>query len=154
MPAKHKQMPAADMAMPAPQLFQYTRDAGPQCSQCFSLRICRKWVFLKLRFGLSVITTTTVQWSSQPVDSPKMLLIIAWACNWFFHCRAPLIALARLLPRARPDSRGNNANKLKTPPPWKQVWHTVLPSMHTAVALATPSPRHLPSFKFLKPQTG
>ena len=27
MPAKAKQMPAADMAMPAPQNFQYTRDA-------------------------------------------------------------------------------------------------------------------------------
>ena len=27
MPAKHKQVPAADMAMPAPQLFQYARDA-------------------------------------------------------------------------------------------------------------------------------
>ena len=105
MPAKHKQMPAADMAMPAPQIFEYTRDAGPQCSQCFYLRICRKWVFLKLRFGLSVITTATVQWSSQPVDSPKMLLIIAWACNWFFHCRVPLIALVRLLPTARPDCR-------------------------------------------------
>ena len=37
---------------------------------------------------------------------------------------------------------------------WKPVSHTMLPSMRTAVALATPSPRHLPSFKFLKPQTG
>ena len=28
-PAKHKQMPAADMAMPAPQFFQYAHDAFP-----------------------------------------------------------------------------------------------------------------------------
>ena len=105
VPAKHKQVPAAGMAMPAPQFFLYARNAGPQNSQCFYSRICRKWVFLKLRFGLSVITTTTVQWSSQPVDSPKMLLIIAWACEWFFHCRMPLIAWVRLPPRARPDCR-------------------------------------------------
>mgnify|MGYP005752594907 CR=1 FL=1 len=39
-------------------------------------------------------------------------------------------------------------------PVWQQVWHTMLPSIRTAVALATASPRHLPSFKFLKPQTG
>ena len=31
-----------------------------------------KRMFTKLRFGLSVITTTTVQWSSQSVDSLKM----------------------------------------------------------------------------------
>jgi hypothetical protein len=60
MPAKQKQVPAADMAMPAPQFFQYTRDAGPQWSQCFYLRVWKKWVFIKLRFGLSEITTTTV----------------------------------------------------------------------------------------------
>ena len=39
-------------------------------------------------------------------------------------------------------------------PVWKLVLHTMLPSMRTAVALATASPRQLPSFKFLKPQTG
>ena len=62
MPAKHKQMPAADMAMPAPQLFQYTRDAcktkagacsrhGDARAPIFSIRArCRSTVFTMLPF--------------------------------------------------------------------------------------------------------
>ena len=79
----------------------------------FLFQNCWKRMFTKLRFGLSVITTTTVQWSSQSVDSPKMLLIIAWACEWFFHCRMPLIAWVRLPPRARPDCREGSRHCLR-----------------------------------------
>ncbi len=62
MPAKHKQMPAADMAMPAPQLFQYTRDAcktkagacsrhGDARAPIFSIHArCRSTVFTMLLF--------------------------------------------------------------------------------------------------------
>ena len=40
-------------------------------------------------------------------------------------------------------------------PVWNLVLHTMLPSMRSAVALATALPRHLPSFNFfLKTQTG
>ena len=49
--------------------------------------------------------TVVVAICGQSQNAPKMVLIIAWACDWFFHCRMPLIAWVRLPPRARPDCR-------------------------------------------------
>ena len=49
--------------------------------------------------------TVVVAICGQSQNVPKMVLIIAWACDWFFHCRMPLIAWVRLPPRARPDCR-------------------------------------------------
>ena len=71
-----------------------------------------------------------------------MVLNIERPCNWFLHCWVRAIHLSSGFLLA-----GNSYH-----PVCRQVSHTMLPSMRTAVALATASPQHLPSFKLLKPQ--
>ena len=57
--------------------------------------------------------TVVVAICGQSQNVPKMVLIIAWACEWFLHCRMPLIVWARLLPRAGPDCREGSRHCLR-----------------------------------------
>ena len=57
--------------------------------------------------------TVVVAICGQSQNVPKMVIIIAWACEWFLHCRMPPIVWARLLPRARPDCREGSRHCLR-----------------------------------------
>ena len=103
-----------------------------QCTCCDVLPMAAPWtagvhIFL-LQFFLETHVHKTAFWTVRNYDDhctvvvaicgqsqnvPKMVLIIAWACDWFFHCRMPLIAWVRLPPRARPDCREGSRHCLR-----------------------------------------
>ena len=58
----------------------------------------------------------------QSQNVPKLVLIITWACDWFFHCRMPLIAWVRMPPRARPDCSEGSRHCLR-------IWFGLLDGM-------------------------